>query len=210
MSVTATRQSAISLLAGSKAIQKKVNDTWQIAPKSKMFTRKLEPTKFYYRTNAKGEKVKYQAIRTNRLISGHAYKIAASGAALSAAAVMNKEGHAYRVPVGAESKRAPFLPAMTPGAVLMLEQFLCAYAQEATAHARDTRVALGTTTSKDGTTNITMKRLTGGLMKIGFDAAEERIFGMAAVVPRKTVVCKLPKKVPAAKAAEGEKKGEKA
>ena len=202
-SVPATRQSAVNLLKGARTIAKKINDTWQVGPKARMFTRKPDPQKKYFRTDKRsGQRVEYKVVRTNRLVSGHAYKLALSGAALNAAAVFNSDGGAYNTAVEGEKSRSPWLPAMSSGATLMLEQFLCAYAQEATAHARDVRVVLNTVTKEDGTSHCTQKRLTGGTMKLAFDAVDARVFGAAAPSSR-VVVCNARAKAKKEKADEG-------
>jgi len=199
---TATRLSALNLLASAKTIAKRVNEVWSVAPKSKMFTRKLDPSKKYKRWSSdKKRYVEYSVIRTNKLLSGHAIKIAASGAAQHVNAIFAQEASAYKAKTRGEAKRSPWLPAVTPGAALLLEQFLSAYAQEATANARDVRIGLTTVHPKEGEPYVAQKRLSGASMKVGFDAADARIFGALAMAPRKTIVCALPKK--SKKAAEG-------
>lgn len=192
--VPATRQSAVNLLKGARSIAKKINETWQIGPKARMFTRKPDPNKKYFRTDKKtGEKVEYKVVRTNRLISGHAYKIALSGAALNAGAVLNHEGGAYNFAFEGEKSRAPWLPAMTSGAALMLEQFLCAYAQEATAHAGAAREVLNTVFPQGKESKCTQKRLSRNTMKLAFDAVDARVFGASSPATR-SIVCKAPRK----------------
>lgn len=170
----AHRASANAIASSARAIKKAVNTTWRLAPKAPMFTRKSGKT-------VAGKK---KVVRTKRLISGHAFKIHASGGAAYANAVFQSEAAAYRLNVGRESKRVPWLPSVSPGAAAILEQFLCAYAQTATQNAMNIRLGLGS-----------HKRLNGKLMKLGFDEADAVIFGSSMPVPRATLVCTpLPKK----------------
>lgn len=200
---TGSRLSGLNLVSASRKVQDKVNKTWAIAPKAKMFTKRPDPTKKYYRTNKKtGMKEEYTVVRRNRLISTHAYKMAASGAALHAAAVYNAHGAAYLTATKNEQPRAPALLSIGDGALLMLEQFLCAYAQEATSHARDIRIGLNTVVSKDGSSHCTQKRINRGAMRLGFDAADASIFSAGAPTAR-AVVCKLQSKSKGKAADEG-------
>lgn len=186
--VSAHRASANAIAGAAREIKKATNKVWRLAPKAPMFTRK--PNK----PTAKGEK---KVVRTKRLIGNHAYKILASGAAAHAGAVFQNEAKAFRLSVDAESKRAPWLPSVSPGAIAMLEQFVCAYAQTATQHAVDIRVGLNS-----------HKRLNNKLMKLGYDQADADIFGSTMPVARTTVICApVVKKRSAAKTADG-KEGE--
>lgn len=176
--LSAHRKSALAISRGAHDLKKLTNATWKLAPKAPMFTRK-----------SKNQQGKKKTVRTVRLVGGHAYKIAASGAAAYAAAVMQREAQAFRATVGTESKRTPWLPSVTPGAMALLEQWLCAYAQTATRHAVNVRTGLGST-DKHGTFQPLLKRLNGRLMKIGFDTADEQVFQSAMPTPRKLIVCK--------------------
>ncbi len=181
--VSAHRASANAIANGAREIKKATNKVWRLAPKCPMFTRKPKPT-------AKGEK---KVVRTKRLISNHAYKILASGAAAHASAIFQNEAKAYRINIDSESKRAPWLPSVAPGAVAILEQFVCAYAQTATQHAMDIRVGLNS-----------HKRLSGKLMKLGFDQADSDIFGSTMPVAKTQIIC-APVVKKRAKSKEGEK-----
>jgi hypothetical protein len=186
---SAHRQSALAISKGARDLKKLTNATWKLAPKAPMFTRK-----------SKNQQGKKKTTRTVRLIGGHAYKIAASGAAGFAAAVMQREAAAFRATIGTESKRTPWLPSVSPGAMALLEQWLCAYAQTATRHAVNVRTGLGST-DKQGQFQPLLKRLNGRLMKIGFDTADEQVFQPAMPAPRKLIVCKPePKKTKKARA----------
>jgi hypothetical protein len=158
--ISAHRQSATAVVKAAKTLKTQCNKTWNLAPKAPMFTRKSK--------TASGKK---KVVRTKRLIGGHAYKICASGAAGWVNSVMQREANAFRTSIRSESKRVPWLPSVGKGAIALIEQFLCAYAQEATRHAVSVR-------------------LTGKLMKLGYDTADAAIFANSMPAPRMTIVCK--------------------
>ena len=176
--LTAARQSAASMLKDSREIRSQCNKTWNLAPKAPMYTR-IAKTKDGKTASKNGKKI----IRTKRLINNHAYKIAASGAAGYVSSVLKREGDTFRVATSPESKRCPWLPSISKGAMAVLEAFLCAYAQEGTRNAVSVRKGLGA-----------QKRLNGKLMKIGFDRADQAIFGGSMPAPRATLVSKADKK----------------
>lgn len=167
----------LQTLKSARIIRGATNQTWSLANKAPMYTRK---TIGKGKTTASGNKI----VRTKRLINGHAYKIAASGAAAYATAVMKREGDAFRVATKGESKRCPWQASITKGAIAVLEGFLCAYTQEATRHAVSIKTGLGT-----------HQRLNGKLMKLGYELADANIFGAASPCARNLIVCKPPVKV---------------
>lgn len=188
--VSAHRQSATAVVKAAKTLKTQCNKVWNLAPKAPMFTRKSK--------TASGKK---KVVRTKRLIGGHAYKIVASGAAGWVNSVMQREANAFRTSIGTESKRVPWLPSVGKGAIALIEQFLCAYAQEATRHAVSVRQGLGRVDKKTQKHFPLCTRLTGKLMKLGFDTADKAIFANSMAVPRMTIVCKAD-----AVAKKGEKK----
>ena len=123
--------------------------------------------------------------RTARLIGSHAYMIAASGAAANAAKAMERECHVLHEDTEKESSRAPWMPQVSKGAKMVLEQFLCAVAQEATQKAHAVREGAGNT-----------KRLNGKHMKMGWDAVYESVFSNSAMLPRTMYVAQPVRKVP--------------
>ena len=168
--MSAHRQSADNVLKGAKQLRTHTNKVWQLAPKCPMFTRKIAK-------DVKGAPPTKKVVRTKRLINNHAYKIASSGAAGWANEVLARESTQLRLPYKSESKRAPWLPSVTKGAISLLEHFLCAYAQQATRNAVNTRDALKS-----------HKRLNGALMQVGFEQADADIFGTAMLVPSRVFV----------------------
>mgnify|MGYP006086949795 CR=1 FL=1 len=172
--MNASQKSVFSTVHCVKALGRVTKKTWNLAKKCPMFTKKLVDKK-------SGKKIN---VRSRRLINSHAYKIVASGAAQWAQAVLQRESKAFRIHHDAENTQAPFLPSFSPGAIALFEQFLCAYAQDATRNALSIRDGLNT-----------HKRLNAGLMKLGFKQTNERVFESTMPAPRNLMICKPSKKV---------------
>jgi hypothetical protein len=168
------QKSAYASIHGVKAVGRVAKQTWALAKHCPMFTKKTIDKKT-------GKK---STIRTKRLINSHAYRVVASGAAQYVHSVLQRESKAFRVAHEGEAQQAPFLPSFSPGAIALLEQFLCAYAQDATSNAVAVREGLNT-----------HKRLNAGLMKLGFAQTNERVFQSCMPTPRNLMICKPPKKV---------------
>ena len=120
--------------------------------------------------------------RSARLISPHAYNIAVAGAA----AAIKRETHEELARFGMSSALttdAATLPGFSKGAKYALEQFLCAYAQEAILAA--TRM---TKTLNKG------KRLNKAVVREAFEQTNLSIFSLAAPCARATVVVPLHRK----------------
>ena len=172
--MSSSRKSAYNLIRSSKEIKGLTKKTWDQAPRAPMFVKKTKEP-------GVGKK---KITRTNRLISNHAFKVAASGAAAYVQAVLNDEAKAYRVEISNdEAKRYPSLPTMSKGAVAMIEGFLCAYAQQATSNAVEIRKALGS-----------HQRLNAKLVAYGFKAADAAIFGATTLAPRAVYVSSIKKR----------------
>ena len=168
------QKSAFASKHGFKAVGRMANRTWNLARKCPMFTKKAIDKKT-------GKKA---TVRTKRLINNHAYKIMASGAAQYAHSILQREAKAFRMQYTPEARQAPFLPSINPGAILLLEQFMCAYAQDATRNAVSIRDGLKT-----------HKRLNASLMSMGFEQTNERVFQSRTPSARMLMVCKPAKKV---------------
>ncbi len=163
----AHRRSGERLVNASRKLRRKENDVWRIARKAPMFKKKS------LAVNAKtGAKTDVVYKRSQRLINTHAYLVLMSGAANYAASVVKNTAAVFREKVEDEG-RSPWLPGISPGAAAVLEQFLCAYVQQATHNASQIRQGMGTS-----------KRLSDKLMNIGFDAANDAIFGATSLAPR--------------------------
>lgn len=122
-----------------------------------------------------------QLYRTARLIGGHAYGIAASGAAV--AVVRELKGDCRALGLEYESStNMPSFPRVSAGAKLALEQFLCAYVQEALLQAKSTCTSLGK-----------HKRLTRSYVRAAFADVNESIFHASGPTARATVIVPLKK-----------------
>ena len=181
----AIRQSPANILSNSKNARKAYDKAWNAAARAPIFC------KIVKKTTPDGKSRKFH--RTARLIGAHAYQIAASGAAANAARQMEIECNALREDVESESMRAPWLPQVSKGAKLVLEQFLCAMAQEATMKAHAVRQGCGST-----------KRISRKHMQLGWDAVFENVFSNTAMMPKTMYVAPVEKKVSKKKGASKE------
>jgi len=184
----AVRQSPHNILANSRKARKMYDKAWNAAARAPVFC------KITKRAVAGKTKKTY---RTHRMIGSHAYMVAASGAASTVANAMEAECYAVREEADPESSRAPWLPQVAKGAKMVLEQFLCALAQEATKKAHAVREGCGTT-----------KRLNRKHMQIGWDVVFENIFSNTAMMPKSMYVALPAAKKPAKKKGEKSKEAE--
>ena len=95
-----------------------------------------------------------------------------SGAANYAASVLKEKSAVFRE-VFQDEGRSPWLPNISPGACAALEQFLCAYVATGVHNAMQIRKQLNSS-----------KQLSERLVNMGFDAANETVFGPARLAPR--------------------------
>ena len=196
----AERKSTDAFMDAAKKIKKATNEIWKGAPKAPMFTRKPNP-KAKPRIHPKtGQPMKI--VYTNRLITGHAYNIASSGAAVAAMGIYKREVSHLRLKLDkgdepkdkwGESPNTPWLPRYSKGAKALLEQFLCAYGQEAFSNAVNLKDSLKT-----------HKRVTAKMMAIGFERTHKSVF--ATLAPPCGAVCVAPYVKPAKSDKDGKKK----
>ncbi len=162
-------RSGLRLRRASQTIRKKENDVWRVARKAPMFMK----ASLVKEDNGKGGvKTKTVYKRSQRLINSHAYKVNMSGAANNAASVLKNTAAVFRESFQDEG-RSPWLPNINPGACAALEQFLCAYVATGVHNAMQIRKQLNSS-----------KQLGERLMNMGFDAANETIFGPTCLAPR--------------------------
>lgn len=171
----AVRRSPAAILANSKNARKGFDKLWNAASKAPIFCKTSTKTLPDGKT-----KKRY---KTSRLVSSHAYKIAQSGAALHAARVAARDCGLLRIDAESESSRAPWMPSLSSGARIMLEQFLAALAQEAAFKAEAFREGCSTT-----------KRVSGKHMRLGWEATKESVFASSAMLPSTLVALPLEKK----------------
>lgn len=170
----AVRKSPANIITNAKNARRAYDKTWGAAARAPMFCRITK------KLDAEGKP--RSMYRTTRLIGSHAYNIAASGAALNASRVAEVECARMRLEIAPENKRTPWLPSVSKGARLVLEQFLCALAQEA---------ALKGHAVREGSGNA--KRLSKKHIKVGWDVVFNSVFGSAALLPKTVYVLPAPK-----------------
>ena len=187
---TAHQQSALASLRAAKEIKKQTNAVWGVANKAPMFVKKPNPDA-KPRYNKQGKEIK--VVRTNRLISSQAYLVAASGAAVAVNAQVASEAKKLRVDMDGEKPKVPWLPRYSKGAIALLEQFMCAYAQEAFHYATQIQESLKS-----------HEKVNSDMMRMGFERAHENVFSAATPGVRSVAV------VPSYMIPKPPKKGEKA
>jgi hypothetical protein len=185
------KQSVASALSNAKHSRKAYDRTWSLAARAPIFCKITKKSM----GNGRSKKT----YRSARLIGRHAYKIAASGAAMNAVRIANQDCSLLRVTPAEENSRAPWLPGVSRGAQMVLEQFLCALSQEAAYRAHAVRQ--GTSSSQ---------RMNADHMKFGWEATVDSVFGAAAPLPRSMIVLadeaeKKTSKSKASSSKEGEK-----
>ena len=173
MGKDAEAKTIMAVQSNMKKIEKVTNKMWANAHKAPMYSRKLSQDK---------DGSKKFITRTKRLISGHSIKIMVAGSAMQVAARHRNELAKYGLQPQKESRSQPFMPSMSPGAKMMFEQFLCAYAQEGMIKAKTILDAAKV-----------HKRMRPEVVDGGFAQANQSIFFSAAPVPQRTVVISLKK-----------------
>jgi hypothetical protein len=191
MANDAISKSASNILMNGKNSRRAYNKMWSVSARAPVF---CKISKRSVPDGKGGQKTK-KFYRTTRLIGAHAYNIAASGAGLRAGRVMKQDASVMRLTVEEESSRAPWMPAVSKGAKMLLEQFLCALAQEAAYKAHVVREGAGSST-----------RINRNHAKLGWEATFESVLGSATLMPRKFVVLPLDQKKSKKKASRDGKK----
>ena len=169
-------RSTNNILYNGKRARKAYDKMWNVAARAPVFckiTKKGVP-------DGKGGIKQKKLYRTNRLIGSHAYNIAASGAAMRASRILESDCDMMRVDKAEESSRAPWLPVISKGAKMVIEQFICAVDQEATYKAHAVRKGSGDS-----------KRLNQKHIKLGWEATIESVFNPVAIIPKTVVVLPL-------------------
>ena len=162
-----------------KVARKNYDKVWNAAAHAPIFCKITKKTII----DDNGKKKEKECFRTSRLIGSHAYKVAASGAGLYASKVLQCEGEVLRTETFGEKKRAPWLPTLSAGARMVLEQFLSALAQEAAYKGHAVREGVGNS-----------KRLSKTHVKAGWDATYESVFGSSTLLPMNVITLALEKK----------------
>ena len=192
-SAPVAKKAARDITRRSKEIAKAQDDVWAVASKAPMFCREFTKDKKDGKKGTKSKIVK----RSVRLIGGHAYGLAAAGAAQAITREQQLDCMNLGIPfTRINEKGVPVAQArLTAGFKYMLEQFMCAYVQECVYTARNMLSALPPRV-----------RLNRDLMKMACNEVNEQLFYASGVVPRQMYVVPLPKKK--SKKVEGEGEGE--
>ena len=160
----ALERSPEAILQNAKAARNLTNELWGIAARAPMFCRVTSKTK-----NKHGKTASRH--RSSRLIRRNAYTVAASGAAAYVSSLAMHDCGFLRVKSRAESARAPWKPRFSPGAKMLIEQFLAALGAEAhfKAHA-----------FREGTCQ--RKSMTASHAKLGWEATCKSVFNATTML----------------------------
>lgn len=172
MVLDAESRTLSAVMTNARKLERITNKMWAVAHKAPMYARRVP---------AKADGSRGESVRTQRLISKHAIKIMLAGAAMQCVARHRSLLIKYGLKPEKEARSQPFLPKLTPGARMRLEQFLCAYTQEGVLRAKALRDAEGV-----------HKRMPAELVKEGFDMASLSVFAGAMPAPMRTVVVATP------------------
>ena len=183
----AIRRSPAAILANSKNARRQFDKLWNSAARAPIFCR--------VSTKVDSDGKPKKRFKTSRLISSHAYKIAQSGVALHASRVAARDCGVLRIEAESESSRAPWMPSLSAGARIVLEQFLAALAQEAAFKADAFREGCGTA-----------QRISAKHMRLGWEATKSSVFASAAMIPHTVVALPIEKKKAAPKKVKKEAK----
>jgi hypothetical protein len=148
--ITGVRASAESIMQYGTKLNKAIDDTWALAPKSDMYLR--------------GCKKDSSKKRTQNLIRNAALDIASSGAAADLFNDTHESSKMFNLTAPVEQKSAPWHPATSKGARLQINMFCAAYAQQAIRNA---------TVMRDSNHK---KRISAEMMEHSFELAGPQFF----------------------------------
>ena len=182
------KKAAKDITRRAKEIAKAQDNVWKVASKAPMFCRVYKKTidKAGGKKGKKGDKAETADVkRSVRLISGHAFGLAAAGAAQTIAREQQIDCQNLGIEFSRlNDKGTPVCQSqLTPGYKYMLEQYMCAYVQECVHTARNMLKALPPRV-----------RLNRDIMKYACNEVNEQLFYASAVGPRQVFVVPLPKK----------------
>lgn len=174
MGKDAIRQAPSSIFENHKQYRRALDKTWNVSARAPVFCK-------ITKRQIKG--VSKKTYRTARLISSHAFNVAASGAAAVSASSGEAHCKQLRLSSEPENSRAPWLPQLSKGSKMMLTQFLCALSQEAAIKGHAAREGSGNT-----------KRLSAKHMRIGWGAVYDAVFASSSAMPRSVFVTSVERK----------------
>ena len=152
------RKSADNLVSTQKEVKKRCAKVWSSSTGAPMF-KKI--------SRSKGPDGTRETVRTNRLISGPAYKIALSGAAQYVSAVLREDAKIYGMKNAKTESACPWQPSLSRGAIAGMEQFASAISHQGIKAAVAIRKMQG------------KERLSPQMVRLGFETAFAAIFGAA-------------------------------
>jgi hypothetical protein len=174
--VQSSQLSAKNVVLSAKESQKYYNATWSVARKAPLFLRK--PKLVGTGKNKKratmvrfGKEVPVPQ-KTNRCSRRHPVRVLLSAAAAECAETLREENELLRTGAEGEREVAPMLPAIQPGAELLIEHALTAYAQTVFANAVDIKDSVQA-----------HKKVTKGCMEAAVEIANRRVFDAADMAP---------------------------
>jgi hypothetical protein len=165
-----------NLMVGTKANNKAYNAMWSVANKAPLFLRKAKYTGTG-KTRKRATTVRFGkevvvAQKTNRCTRRHPIRVLMSAATAECAAILKHETDMLRVDADGERESAPFLPALQPGAELLIEHALTAYAQTMFDKATRIRESLNM-----------HKKVTTGSMQAAAEITNRAVFASAGMCP---------------------------
>ena len=180
--VPVAKKAAKDIVRRSRTIANSYNKLWNCAAKAPMYAKLFKKTGKDPKTK---KTVATTVKRTRRLIGGHAYGIAATGAAQALAREQQIDCQRLGIEFDrTNDKGTPVAQAqLTPAYKFMVEQFMCAYVQECVYAARTSMKAVGKHT-----------RLNRGIMKLACGEVNEQLFAASGIAPRNVYVVPLLKK----------------
>lgn len=180
MTASVAQKAKDDILTRSKAITNAHNKLWNVAAKAPMYTKVFEKV-----TQDGKKKIKKVVRRTARLIGGHAYGVAAAGAAQAVSRQQQIDCSNLGIEfLRTNDKGTPVCQAqLTSSFKFMVEQFMCAYVQECVHTATTSMRAVGKHT-----------RLNRSIMKLACNEVNEQLFCASGIAPRNVYVVPLLKK----------------
>jgi hypothetical protein len=179
--VSSSQLSGKNVIAGSKSNSKAYNAMWSVANKAPLFLRKPK----YIGTGKERKRatmVRFGKVvpvpqKTNRCARRHPIRVLISGAAAECADILERENDTLRVDADGEREKAPFLPALQPGAELLLEHAFKAYAQTIFDRANRIREAVNA-----------HKKVTVGSMQAASEITNRYVFASTSMCPGALVI----------------------
>jgi hypothetical protein len=171
------KKASNDIMRRSRSINNAQNRLWNAASKAPLYCKQFDKM-----TKQGKKQVKKVVRRTQRLIGGHAYGVAAAGAAQA----ITREQQIDCQKMGMEftrtnEKGTPVAQAqLTPAFKFLVEKFMCAYVQECVYASTSSMKAVGRHT-----------RLNRGIIKLACSEVNEQLFAASGIAPRNVYVVPL-------------------